>query len=183
MHPNGEIIYTVTTILSTYRMNSALLGLFGRVYCGIMSTFLGCEWWLPFGAMELPLFDIMLNINDWSIATNGLPSPLSPASCNFRKFELVPTRGCEAIKRHVSHWQCASFRTYDIHHTDRFYIMREQSCKISSLTYWDRDQTAAISQTTFSNTFSCIKMCGFRVGFHLNLLLSFEWTISWHWCR
>ena len=51
------------------------------------------------------------------------------------------------------------------------------------LTHWDRDEIDAISQTTFSNAFSWMKMNEFRVGFHWSLFLRFELTIFRHWFR
>ena len=44
-------------------------------------------------------------------------------------------------------------------------------------------QMAAISQTTFSNAFSCMKMYGFRLRFHLILYLRVQLTIFQHWFR
>ena len=41
-------------------------------------------------------------------------------------------------------------------------------------TQWGRDKMAAISQTTFSNAFSLMKMYEFRLRFHWSLFLSFE---------
>ena len=52
-----------------------------------------------------------------------------------------------------------------------------------SLTYWGRDKMAAISQTAFSNTFSWMKICGFRLLFHWVLFLSVKKSISHHWFR
>ena len=40
---------------------------------------------------------------------------------------------------------------------------------ISQLTYWGRNKMAAISQTMFSNAFSWMKMCEFRLRFHWSL--------------
>ena len=51
------------------------------------------------------------------------------------------------------------------------------------LTHWGRDKMAAISQTTFSNAFSWMKMHEFRLRFHWNLFLRFELTIFQHWFR
>ena len=48
-------------------------------------------------------------------------------------------------------------------------------------TYLDQDKIAVISQTTFSNAFSWMKMYEFRWSFHISLFLRFEWTISQHW--
>ena len=41
------------------------------------------------------------------------------------------------------------------------------------LTHWGRDQIDALSQTTFSNAFSWMKMNEFRLGFHWSLFLRF----------
>ena len=51
------------------------------------------------------------------------------------------------------------------------------------LTYWGRDKMAAISQTTFSNGFSWMKMLEFRLRFHWSLFLRFQLTIIQHWFR
>ena len=52
-----------------------------------------------------------------------------------------------------------------------------------TLTHWGRDQIDAISQTTFSNAFSRMKMNQFRLGFHWILFLRFELMIFQHWFR
>ena len=51
------------------------------------------------------------------------------------------------------------------------------------LTHWGRDKMDAISQTTFSNAFSWMKMHEFRWRFHWSLFLRFELTIFQHWFR
>ena len=51
------------------------------------------------------------------------------------------------------------------------------------LTLWGPDKIAAISQTTFSNAFSWMKMYEFRLRFHYTLFLRFQLTIFQHWCR
>ena len=48
---------------------------------------------------------------------------------------------------------------------------------------WGRDQIDAISQTTFSNAFSRMKMNEFRLRFHWSLFLGSELTILQHWFR
>ena len=53
----------------------------------------------------------------------------------------------------------------------------------AALTHWGRDQIDAISQTTFSNAFSRMKMNEFRLGFHWSLFLRLELTIFQHWFR
>ena len=51
------------------------------------------------------------------------------------------------------------------------------------LTHWGRDKMDSISQTTFSNVFSSMKMYGFRLTFHWNLFLGVQLTIFQHWFR
>ena len=48
---------------------------------------------------------------------------------------------------------------------------------------WGRDKMDAISQTTFSSTFSWMKMFEFRLKFHWSLFLRVELTIFQHWFR
>ena len=52
-----------------------------------------------------------------------------------------------------------------------------------TLTQWGRDKMAAVSQTTFSNAFSLMKIYEFRLRFHWNLFLRFELKIFQHWFR
>ena len=51
------------------------------------------------------------------------------------------------------------------------------------LTHWGWDKMAAISQTTFSNAFSGMKMYEVRIRFHWSLFLRLEITIFQHWFR
>ena len=44
-------------------------------------------------------------------------------------------------------------------------------------THWGRDKIAAISQTTYWNRFSCMKMYEFRLKFHWSLFLMVHLTI------
>ena len=60
----------------------------------------------------------------------------------------------------------------------------QPSCPgLNVLTYWGRDNMAAISQTTLSNTFSWMKMLQFRLKFHWNLFLRVQLIIFQHWFR
>ena len=60
-----------------------------------------------------------------------------------------------------------------------------QGCQplVTHLTHWGRDKITAISQTTHSNTFSCMKMFEFQLKFHWSLFLSLQLTIFQHWLR
>ena len=51
------------------------------------------------------------------------------------------------------------------------------------LTHWSWDKMAAIFQTTFSDTFSWMKMYEFCLRFHWSLLLGVQLTIFQHWFR
>ena len=54
---------------------------------------------------------------------------------------------------------------------------------ITYLTHWGQDKMAAISQTTFSNAFSWMKICRFRLRFHWSLFLWVQLIISQYWFR
>ena len=56
-------------------------------------------------------------------------------------------------------------------------------CCISVLTHWGQDEMNNISQTTFSNEFSSIKMFEFRLRFHWSLFPRVQLTIFQHWLR
>ena len=51
------------------------------------------------------------------------------------------------------------------------------------LTYWGRDKMDTISQITFSNAFSWMKMFEYRLRLHWSLYLRVQLTISQHWSR
>ena len=55
----------------------------------------------------------------------------------------------------------------------RLIMLSLDSCHVKKkrLTHWGRDKTDAISQTTFSNAFSSMKMFDFRLKFHWILFL------------
>ena len=57
----------------------------------------------------------------------------------------------------------------------------EPSGNWQGLTHWGWDKMAAISQMTFSNAFSLMKMYEFRLRFHWSLFLRFELTIIQQW--
>ena len=54
---------------------------------------------------------------------------------------------------------------------------------LNPLTHWGRDKLDAIFYTTFSNGFSWMKMCEFRLEFHWSLFLRFQLIIFQHWLR
>ena len=50
-------------------------------------------------------------------------------------------------------------------------------------THWGQDKMTALSQTTVSRAFSCMKIHEFRLTFHLSLFLKVKLTIFQHWFR
>ena len=67
-----------------------------------------------------------------------------------------------------------------------FIVRDDKTCHVSYtqaeryLTHCGRDKMAAIFQTTFSNAFSSMQMCEFRLRFHWNLFLRVKSTIFQH---
>ena len=51
------------------------------------------------------------------------------------------------------------------------------------VTHWGRDEMKKISQTTFSNVFSSMKMFEFRLKFHWSLFPRVDLIILQHWFR
>ena len=65
-------------------------------------------------------------------------------------------------------------------------MLVHQNWKVIVLTHWGiwgRDKMAAISQTTFSNGFSWMKIYEFQLKFHWSLFLRVQLTIFQHWFR
>ena len=59
-------------------------------------------------------------------------------------------------------------------------------CKMHTngqLAHWGRDEMNNISQTTFSNVFSSMKMFEFWFKFHWSLFPRVQFTVSQHWFR
>ena len=74
--------------------------------------------------------------------------------------------------------ECCCFLTPDV--LGVTVLCTEISC---FLTHWGRDKMDAISQTSFSNAFSWMKMFEYRLKFHWSLFLRVQLTISQHWFR
>ena len=56
-------------------------------------------------------------------------------------------------------------------------LVNSNPTKQDVLAHWVRGKIAAISQTTFSDPFSWIKVYGFRLRLHWNLFLGFELVV------
>ena len=57
----------------------------------------------------------------------------------------------------------------------------EKKAYLITITHWGLDKMAVISQTTFWNTFSWMKLLKFSLKFHGSLFLMVKWTIFRHW--
>ena len=62
-------------------------------------------------------------------------------------------------------------------------VLTNQCPSVTGLTHWDRDEMDSISQTTFSNVFSSMKIFEFWLAFHRSLFLRVQLTIFRHWFR
>ena len=82
------------------------------------------------------------------------------------------TNGRYTLSRHAS-IECKCLGIFNVSH---------ENCRFI-LTYWGRDKMADISYTTFSNGFSCMKMCIFRLRFHWNFFPGVQLTIFHHWFK
>ena len=47
--------------------------------------------------------------------------------------------------------------------------IKEQHPSIKMLTFWNRDRMVVILRTTYSNAFSCMKLCEFRINWYANI--------------
>ena len=67
--------------------------------------------------------------------------------------------------------------------TTLFLLIQVSKIAKTALTHWGRDEMNNISQTTFSNVFSSMKMFEFRLKFHWSLFPRVQLTIFQHWFR
>ena len=72
-----------------------------------------------------------------------------------------------------------------LHKGNTIYCMRNPKYTTISwqLTHWGRDTMDAITQTTFSNGISWMKLYEFRLKFHWSSFLGVQLTIVQHWFR
>ena len=112
-----------------------------------------------FNSVNISLVDILINI-----AENSLSCQLKILYCILCILAVVCT------------FVSGSIRNCCLSTQDRGVIS-------ISLTHWGRDKMATVFQTTFSNTFSWMKMYEFRLRFHWRLFPRFDLTIFQHWFR
>ena len=99
-------------------------------------------------------------------------------SINFALFYCVVILSViNAFMRFIypNYWRTS--RLHYCHHTGEVIL------KDIQLTHWGRDKMDVISQTTFSNAFSWMKMYYFQLKFHWSLFLWVQLTIFQHWFR
>ena len=100
-------------------------------------------------------------IVDHSGVVGASPVGAAPTTSSFSTWHLASRDSANPLRE--------SFKCWDLVHL--------------ILTHWGRDKMDAISQTTFSITFSWMKMLEFRLNFHWSLFLRVQLTISQHWFR
>ena len=76
----------------------------------------------------------------------------------------------------------AQLQLYITHNAIDGFIVQSY-ISVCYLTHWGRDEMNNISQTTFSNVFSSMKMFEFRLKFHWSLFPRVQLTIFQHWFR
>ena len=78
-------------------------------------------------------------------------------NCHNLGHDILNTTIIELIRSHQHDRHCHKIHVVDIANTFR-YIATKLTDHQNILTHWDRDKMDAISQTTFSNAFSWMKM-------------------------
>ena len=113
-----------------------------------------------------------VNVEEWHKMYISVFSPLKNFACKGSMiiFSCLydPTYG------KLCHASCDDLTTKLAH---------KSLARLQALTHWGRDIMAAISQTTFSSTFSWMKMFEFQLKFHWSLFLKVKWTKFQHWFR
>ena len=103
---------------------------------------------------------------------------------------LIPNKSKANVHSYVFRTQTCRFHTCTMYrHTCKqltellgLCLAHVELCD-HGLSHWGRDEIDAILQTTFSETFSWLKMCEFRLKFQWSLFLRVQLTISQHWFR
>ena len=109
---------------------------------------------------------------------------------SFNTLHLVSTKARPRILLALcewTHWWPVVPHTKDLlcgSSFDDFLVgLKNLSVKWEALAHWDQDKMAANFLTTFSNTFSWMKIYEFRLGFHWSLFPRAQLTIFQHWFR
>ena len=111
---------------------------------------------------------------------NALP-PSSLSLLLLLSSPLQPQRCCKSFQTKFYDWQPGITRL-KTKARSRF-LGRAGGGDSVALKHWGRDKMDAISQTTFSNAFSWMKIYEFCLRFLWKLFLMFKITIFQHWFR
>ena len=149
-----------------------------------------------FTGIGIPIIELKLS-DDHLRFIKGIPEPIRQCLLSeYRPRIVVPIVvarwSCPGVsltwpsctRAHKAQNQCKtqSIRNEPCNRRNTSYKVADTSHMIA-LILWGRYKMAAISQTTFSNAFSWIKMYGLCLRFHWSLFLRFELTIFHHWFR
>ena len=139
---------------------------------------IGCRWyfllhWNPY--IENPKSHQNTTIDSfwWRYFRSGVPEA-TRCHVEFLSGFIYVWQGCRERRVHLHSGQI------------RWVVMillRRWVARWVTLTHWGRDQIDAISQTTFSNEFSSMKIYEFWIKFHWSLFLGVQLTIFQHWFR
>ena len=149
-------------------------------------TISGCHLWRGiFEACPLKRSNKMTIFHCWLLpaAFGALSRSVWSNLCRI-SFDLDVFSFCHTGSSYVKSCSCSlwSWQIYSIAESNR-----ESGTTISAInwTHWGRVKIVAISQTTFSNTFSWTNMYEFRLKFLWNLILRCELRIFriWLWKR
>ena len=158
-------------------MNSSSINHPGRVFVQLRVQAL--SWRLsPYRRRYCVPFDAVLCSLNYSPVCRVLSVPNSNIVTTNKKTDL-----CAIISSVLTRSRKRTFVSKNTSHRSDIWEDPLQQYFCDGLTHWGRDQIDAISQTTFLNAFSRMKMNEFRLGFHWSLFLRFESTIFQHWFR
>ena len=138
--------------------------------------------WTNSKCLRLKVYSQFLSSTPWKVSSDFTTKicceiccdvGLIPFCCARWSFQLSSLEAFFSLEKYPS--ACVTF--------SHEYLCWQFSATVTELTLWGRGKMATISQTTFSNASSWMKMFEFRLRFHWSLFLGVQTTISQHWFR
>ena len=131
------------------------------------------------------LSEILIKINTVSLKKMHLKMSSGRRQPSCLGLNVLIKRCSKGVSKgcNFNRWTAVQIRAWMSNHIPKGCMRVITLWKSAYLTHWDRDKMAAVSQTTFSDAFSWMKMYEFRLRFHWSLFLRFKLPILQHWCR